>query len=316
MEHVMNQEFLWVEKYRPKTIDDAILPVDLKATFQQFVDQKNIPNLILSGSAGVGKTTVARAMLEQLGCDYIVINGSMNGNIDTLRNEILNFASTVSFSGGRKYVILDEADYLNANSTQPALRNFMEEFSRNCGFILTCNFKNRIIEPLHSRCSVIDFKISKKDMAKLAMQFMKRVNFILNTENVKYETAVIAEVIQKHFPDWRRVLNELQRYSVSGNIDSGILANMQETSIRELINFMKDKDFTEVRKWVKNNVDTDVNVLYNQFYESASQYFTPDSIPMLVLHIATYQYQNAFSANTEINFAAFCAHVMLDLEFV
>ena len=312
----MNEEFLWVEKYRPKTIDDAILPVDLKATFQQFVDQKNIPNLILSGSAGVGKTTVARAMLEQLGCDYIVINGSMNGNIDTLRNEILNFASTVSFSGGRKYVILDEADYLNANSTQPALRNFMEEFSRNCGFILTCNFKNRIIEPLHSRCSVIDFKISKKDMAKLAMQFMKRVNFILDTETITYDKAVIAEVIQKHFPDWRRVLNELQRYSVSGNIDSGILANMQETSIRELINFMKDKDFTEVRKWVKNNVDTDVNVLYNQFYESASQYFTPDSIPMLVLHIATYQYQNAFSANTEINFAAFCAHVMLDLEFV
>lgn len=312
----MNEEFLWVEKYRPKTIDDTILPVDLKATFQQFVDQKNIPNLILSGSAGVGKTTVARAMLEQLGCDYIVINGSMNGNIDTLRNEILNFASTVSFSGGRKYVILDEADYLNANSTQPALRNFMEEFSRNCGFILTCNFKNRIIEPLHSRCSVIDFKISKRDMAKLAMQFMKRVNFILNTENVKYESAVIAEVIQKHFPDWRRVLNELQRYSATGTIDFGILANMQDTSIRELINFMKDRDFTEVRKWVKNNIDTDVNVLYNQFYDSASQYFTPDSIPMLVLHIATYQYQNAFSANPEINFSAFCAHVMLDLEFV
>jgi len=312
----MNEEFLWVEKYRPKTIDDTILPVDLKATFQQFVDQKNIPNLILSGSAGVGKTTVARAMLEQLGCDYIVINGSMNGNIDTLRNEILNFASSVSLSGGRKYVILDEADYLNANSTQPALRNFMEEFSRNCGFILTCNFKNRIIEPLHSRCSVVDFKISKKDMAKLAMQFMKRVNFILNTENVKYESAVIAEVIQKHFPDWRRVLNELQRYSATGNIDSGILANMQETSIRELINFMKDKDFTEVRKWVRNNLDTDVNVLYNEFYDSASQYFTPDSVPMLVLHIATYQYQNAFSANPEINFSAFCAHVMLDLEFV
>jgi len=316
MEHVMNEEFLWVEKYRPKTIDDTILPVDLKATFQQFVDQKNIPNLILSGSAGVGKTTVARAMLEQLGCDYIVINGSMNGNIDTLRNEILNFASTVSFSGGRKYVILDEADYLNANSTQPALRNFMEEFSRNCGFILTCNFKNRIIEPLHSRCSVIDFKISKKDMVKLALQFMKRVNFILNTENVKYESAVIAEVIQKHFPDWRRVLNELQRYAVSGKIDSGILANMQDNSIRELIHFMKDRDFTEVRKWVKNNLDTDVNVLYNQFYDSASDYFTPDSIPMLVLHIATYQYQNAFSANPEINFSAFCAHVMLDLEFV
>ena len=312
----MNEEFLWVEKYRPKTIEDTILPVDLKATFQQFVDQKNIPNLILSGSAGVGKTTVARAMLEQLGCDYIVINGSMNGNIDTLRNEILNFASSVSLSGGRKYVILDEADYLNANSTQPALRNFMEEFSRNCGFILTCNFKNRIIEPLHSRCSVIEFKISKKDMGKLAMQFMKRVVGILDTESVKYDKAVVAEVIQKHFPDWRRVLNELQRYSVTGSIDSGILANMQETSIRELINLMKDKDFTEVRKWVKNNIDTDVNVLYNQFYDSASQYFTPDSVPMLVLHIATYQYQNAFSANPEINFAAFCAHVMLDLEFV
>jgi DNA polymerase III delta prime subunit len=311
-----NSHFIWVEKYRPKTIDDTILPVDLKATFQQFVDQRNIPNLILSGSAGVGKTTVARAMLEELGCDYIVINGSMNGNIDTLRNEILSFASSVSLQGGRKYVILDEADYLNANSTQPALRNFMEEFSRNCGFILTCNFKNRIIEPLHSRCSVIDFKISKKDMAKLAMQFMKRVNFILNTENVKYESAVIAEVIQKHFPDWRRVLNELQRYSATGNIDSGILANMQETSIRELIALMKDKNFTEVRKWVRNNLDTDVNVLYNEFYDSASQYFTPDSVPMLVLHIATYQYQNAFSANPEINFSAFCAHVMLDLEFV
>ena len=313
----MNEEFLWVEKYRPKTIEDTILPVDLKVTFQQFVDQQNIPNLILSGSAGVGKTTVARAMLEQLGCDYIVINGSMNGNIDTLRNEILNFASSVSLSGGRKYVILDEADYLNANSTQPALRNFMEEFSRNCGFILTCNFKNRIIEPLHSRCSVVDFKISKKDMAKLAMQFMKRVNFILNTENVKYESAVVAEVIQKHFPDWRRVLNELQRYSGTGSIDSGILANMQETSIRELINFMKDKNFTEVRKWVKNNLDTDVNILYNQFYDSVGQYFQPKDIPMLVSLIAKYQYQNAFAANSEINFAAFLAEIMIEqLEIV
>jgi len=312
----MLEEFLWVEKYRPKTVEETILPADLKSTFQQFVDQKNIPNLILSGSAGVGKTTVARAMLEQLGCDYIVINGSMNGNIDTLRNEILNFASSVSFSGGRKYVILDEADYLNANSTQPALRNFMEEFSRNCGFILTCNFKNRIIEPLHSRCSVVDFKISKKDMGKLAMQFMKRVVNVLETESVGYDKAVVAEVIQKHFPDWRRVLNELQRYSATGAIDSGILANMQESNIRELIAYMKDKDFTEVRKWVKNNLDTDVNVLFNQFYDSASSYFTSDSIPLLVLHIATYQYQNAFSANPEINFSAFCAHVMLELEFV
>jgi DNA polymerase III delta prime subunit len=241
----------------------------------------------------------------------------MNGNIDTLRNEILNFASSVSLSGGRKYVILDEADYLNANSTQPALRNFMEEFSRNCGFILTCNFKNRIIEPLHSRCSVVDFKISKKDMAKLAMQFMKRVNFILNTESIKYESAVIAEVIQKHFPDWRRVLNELQRYSATGNIDSGILANMQETSIRELIGYMKDKNFTEVRKWVKNNTDTDVNNLYTQFYETVGQLFTPRDIPVVVSLIAKYQYQNAFAANSEINFAAFIGDIMMEnLELV
>ena len=313
----MLEEFLWVEKYRPKTVEETILPADLKAVFQQFVDQGNIPNLILSGSAGVGKTTIARAMLEQLECDYIVINGSMNGNIDTLRNEILNFASSVSLSGGRKYVILDEADYLNANSTQPALRNFMEEFSRNCGFILTCNFKNRIIEPLHSRCSVVDFKISKKDMAKLAMQFMKRVNFILNTENVKYESAVIAEVIQKHFPDWRRVLNELQRYSATGNIDTGILANMQETSIRELIALMKDTNFTEVRKWIKNNTDTDVNNLYTQFYETVGQLFKPRDIPVVVSLIAKYQYQNAFAANSEINFAAFIGDIMMEnLELV
>jgi len=308
----MNDEFLWVEKYRPKTIEDTILPVELKATFQQFVDQKNIPNLILSGTAGVGKTTVARAMLEQLGCDYIVINGSMNGNIDTLRNEILSFASSVSLSGGRKYVILDEADYLNANSTQPALRNFMEEFSKNCGFILTCNFKNRIIEPLHSRCSVIDFKISKKDMAKLAMQFMKRVAIILETESIEYDKAVVAEVIQKHFPDWRRVLNELQRYSVTGKIDSGILANMQETSIRELIPLLKDKNFTEARKWVKNNIDTDVNYLYNQFYDSLSEFFNPKDIPALVTLIAKYQYQNAFAANAEINFSAFLAEILTE----
>jgi DNA polymerase III delta prime subunit len=312
----MLNEFLWVEKYRPKTIEDTILPVELKANFQQFVDQKNIPNLILSGTAGVGKTTVARAMLEQLGCDYIVINGSMNGNIDTLRNEILNFASTVSLSGGRKYVILDEADYLNANSTQPALRNFMEEFSKNCGFILTCNFKNRIIDPLHSRCSVIDFKISKKDMAKLAGQFFKRVQCILKKESVEFDPAVVAEVINKHFPDWRRVLNELQRYGSTGKIDSGILANMQQTSIKNLISLMKDKNFTEVRKWVKNNIDTDVNDLFNQFYETAYEFISVKYVPALVILIARYQYQNSFSANSEINFAAFLAEVMSELEFV
>jgi DNA polymerase III delta prime subunit len=311
----MLEEFLWVEKYRPKTVEETILPIELKAVFQQFVDQKNIPNLILSGSAGVGKTTIARAMLEQLECDYIVINGSMNGNIDTLRNEILNFASSVSLSGGRKYVILDEADYLNANSTQPALRNFMEEFSRNCGFILTCNFKNRIIEPLHSRCSVVDFKISKKDMAKLAMQFMKRVNFILNTESVKYESAVVAEVIQKHFPDWRRALNELQRYSATGKIDSGILANMQEISTKELVNLLRDKNFTEIRKWVANNIDLDQNEIYRKLYEQASSFLEATGVAQLVLIIAKYQYQAAFSANPEINLVACLIEIMKDCEF-
>ena len=311
----MNEEFLWCEKYRPKTIEETILPCDLKQTFQQFVDKKNIPNLILAGSAGVGKTTVARAMLEQLQCDYIIINGSMNGNIDTLRNEILNFASSVSLSGGRKYVILDEADYLNANSTQPALRNFMEEFSRNCGFILTCNFKNRIIEPLHSRCSVIDFKISKKSMAKLATQFFKRVTVILEAEGIEYDQQVVAQVINKHFPDWRRVLNELQRYSATGKIDTGILANMTESSIKELVDHIKDKNYTECRKWVKNNLDTDVNYLYNQFYDMASEIVEPSDIPQLVVHVAEFQYKNAFVANPEINFAAFLANIMSDCRF-
>ena len=224
---------LWVERYRPQTIADTILPEDLKATFQQFVDQKSVPNLLLTGSAGVGKTTVARAMLEELECDYIIINGSLNGNIDTLRTTIQNFASSVSFTGGRKYVIIDEADYLNANSTQPALRNFMEEYSKNCGFILTCNFKNRIIEPLHSRCSVIEFKINKNDMADLAKQFMKRVKNILEIENIEYDKEAVAAIIMKYFPDWRRVLNELQRYSATGRVDTGILSNLQQTSIRE-----------------------------------------------------------------------------------
>jgi DNA polymerase III delta prime subunit len=311
----MLEEFLWVEKYRPKTVEETILPVDLKAVFQQFVDQKNIPNLILSGSAGVGKTTIARAMLEQLECDYIVINGSMNGNIDTLRNEILNFASTVSLQGGRKYVILDEADYLNANSTQPALRNFMEEFSRNCGFILTCNFKNRIIEPLHSRCSVVDFKIGKKDMAKLAMQFMKRVNIILETESIKYDKAVVAQVIQKHFPDWRRVLNELQRYAATGSIDSGILANMQEISIKELVDLLRDKNFTEIRKWVASNIDLDQNEIYRKLYEQASNFLEATGVAQLVLIVAKYQYQAAFSANPEINLVACLTEIMKDCEF-
>lgn len=310
----MLEQFLWVEKYRPKTIEETILPADLKSVFQQFVDQGNIPNLILSGSAGVGKTTVARAMLEQLGCDYIVINGSMNGNIDTLRNEILNFASSVSLSGGRKYVILDEADYLNPNSTQPALRNFMEEFSRNCGFILTCNFKNRIIEPLHSRCSVIDFKISKQDMAKLAGQFFKRATSILDDENVSFDKQAVAEVINKYFPDWRRVLNELQRYSATGKIDSGILVNLQDLSLTELIALIKDKNFSAVRKWVGQS-DYDQHLVFRKFYDIAYDILPPSEVPALVLLIAKYQYQAAFSADAEVNLMAFFAEVMMEITF-
>jgi len=312
----MLEQFLWVEKYRPKTISDTILPVDLKQTFQQFVDQKNIPNLILSGSAGVGKTTVARAMLEELGCDYIIINGSMNGNIDTLRNDILNFASAVSLNGGRKYVILDEADYLNQNSTQPALRNFMEEFSKNCGFILTCNFKNRIIKPLHSRCSVIDFKINKKDMAKLAVQFLKRVEIILKTENIEYDKGVVVSVIESFFPDWRRVLNELQRYSAMGKIDSGILSSFRNVSMTELFAACKAKKFDEVRKWVHEHSDQDQNTIFRSVYEAADASISKKTIPLLVLKIADYQYKAAFVVDQEINLLAFFVECMMELEFV
>tara|TARA_R110000868_G_scaffold173655_10_gene409935 strand:- start:831 stop:1766 length:936 start_codon:yes stop_codon:yes gene_type:complete len=310
------EEFLWVEKFRPKTVSDTILPAELKATFQQFVDQKNIPNLILAGSAGVGKTTIARAMLEELGCDYLVINGSMNGNIDTLRNEILEFASAMSLSGGRKYVILDEADYLNASSTQPALRNFMEEFSKNCGFILTCNFVNRIIEPLHSRCSIVDFKIPKKELPKLAQQMMDRACMILDKESVKYDKAAVAELLKKHLPDWRRTINELQRYSATGSIDSGILINTVQDSIKILLEAMKGKNFSQVRKWVGEHSDTDSNTLYRVFYDNAVQYFAQQSVPQLILILSKYQYQSAFVADHEINNTACLLEIMIDCEFV
>lgn len=311
----MLEQFLWVEKYRPKAIADTILPTDLKKTFQTFVDQRNVPNLLLTGSAGVGKTTVARAMLEELGCDYIVINGSMNGNIDTLRNEILNFASSVSLSGGRKYVILDEADYLNQNSTQPALRNFMEEFSKNCGFILTCNYKNRIIKPLHSRCSVIDFVIPKDCKPKLAAQFFKRTEMILEKEGVKYDRAVVGTVIQKHFPDWRRVLNELQRYSATGSIDTGILTNFQDLTVRLVLDACKRKDFDAIRKWVHDNSDQEQVNVFRSVYEGAFEMVDKKSIPELVVIIADYQYKAAFVADHEINLIAFFVELMMRLEW-
>jgi DNA polymerase III delta prime subunit len=311
----MNQsEFLWVEKYRPVKISDTILPYELKTVFQQFIDQDNIPNLILSGGPGVGKTTVARAMLEEIKADYIIINGSMHGNIDTLRNEIMQFASSVSFQGGRKYVILDEADYLNANSTQPALRNFMEEFSKNCGFILTCNFKNRIISPLHSRCSVIDFTIKSQEKPKLASEFFERVKTLLEFESITYDEKVVAAFIQKHFPDWRRVLNELQRYSATGSIDSGILADLKEVSIKQLTGFMKSKDFTNVRKWVAENINNDANRIFRQFYNNASDIFKSNSVPQLILILADYQYKAAFVADHELNMSACLAEIMVNCE--
>ncbi len=313
---MMKDDFLWVEKYRPHKIEDCILPESLKATFSEFVKQGNIPNLLLTGSQGTGKTTVARAMCEELGLDYIEINGSMNGGIDTLRTEIKNFASTVSFTGTRKMVILDEADYLNAQSTQPALRNFMEEFSKNCGFILTCNFKNRIIEPLHSRCSIIEFKIPSSQKPKLAAQFHKRACGILEQEGIEFDKAVVAEVVTKHFPDWRRVLNELQRYSVTGKIDSGILSNLGEENFKGLVDLLKNKRFNDMRKWVAENLDTEPTAFFRKFYDLSSTYMKPNSIPQLILLLGRYQYQSAFVADQEINTVAFLTEVMVDAEWV
>jgi DNA polymerase III delta prime subunit len=311
----MREEFLWVEKYRPHRIQDCVLPVNLKQTFQKFVDDKAIPNLLLSGGAGMGKTTVAKAMCDELDCDWYIINGSMSGNIDTLRNEIRNFAGTVSMLGGRKYVILDEADYLNPNSTQPALRNFMEEFSNNCGFVLTCNFKNRILQPIHSRCSVVEFKIPNKEKSVLASQFLDRSCDILTKENVEFDKKVVAEVIMKFFPDWRRVLNELQRYGASGAIDSGILAQVVDADIKDLVRALRDKDYKAMRTWVGVNSSIDHNTLYRKLYDMAHDMLKPDSIPNLVMILAEYQYKSAFVVDQEINTAACMTQIMVGCEF-
>jgi len=308
-------DYLWVEQYRPPSIKECILPERLKSVFQAFVDKNQVPNLLLSGGPGVGKTTVARALLNELDLDYIIINGSMKGNIDTLRTEISQFASTVSFTGGRKYVILDEADYLNPQSTQPALRNFMEEFSNNCGFILTCNFKNRIIEPLHSRCSVVDFTMTNKEKAGLASQFMKRVENILKMKGVEFDQKVIAELIMKHMPDWRRVLNELQRYSVTGKIDVGILTTLSDESFDSLVSMMKNQDFTGIRKWVVDNADIESSTLFRKLYDYANKKMKPMSIAQMVLILAKYQYQAAFVVDHEINNVACLLEIMTDCEW-
>ena len=309
MEHL-----LWVEKYRPARIEDCILPDGIKETFQEFVKRKEIPNLLLSGTAGVGKTTVAKALCNEVGCDYIVINGSDESGIDVLRNKIKNYASSVSLLGGRKVIIIDEADYLNPNSTQPALRGAIEEFASNCSFIFTCNFKNRIIDPIHSRCSVIDFKINGSK-PKLASQFFKRVESILSQEEVQYDKEVVAAIITKHFPDNRRILNELQRYSVGGVIDKGILANVSDIQLADLLRALKDKDFASARKWVTNNLDNDPARIFRKLYDSLYESLKPQSVPQLVLILAKYQYQAAFVADAEINLIACLTEIMVDCEF-
>ena len=306
---------LWVEKFRPKKISETVLTDDLKKTFQAFVDDGHIPNLLLTGGPGVGKTTVAKAMLEELGATYMMINGSEESGIDVLRNKIKNFASTVSMDGNRKFVILDEADYLNPQSTQPALRGFIEEFHKNCGFILTCNFKNRIIDPLHSRCSVIEFRIPTTEKPKLAGEFFKRVQTILDGEGVQYQPKAVAGVVEKYFPDWRRVLNELQRYSTSGMIDSGVLVNISETNMKDLNSFLKEKDFKSIRKWVANNLDNDPSRMYRKIYDALYEDIQPQTVPHLVLATADYSYKSAFVADQEINMLAFMIEVMTQVQF-
>ena len=311
----MSTDFLWVEEYRPKTIDDCILPQSLKTLFKSFIDKGELSNLLFSGTPGIGKTTVAKALCDQLNCDWIMINGSEEGGIDVLRDKIKNFASTVSLSGGKKVVILDEADYLNPQSTQPALRGFIEEFHKNCRFILTCNFKNRIIEPLHSRFSNIEFKVNPKDKPKLASRLFERAVYILKEQNIDYEDKVLVELITKHFPDFRKLINELQRYSVSGSIDAGILVNVSDENLKTLVTHLKNKEFSDMRKWVVNNLDNDPVKIFRKIYDTLYTNLEPSTIPHAVLIIADYQYKSAFVADQEINLVACLTELMSQVKF-
>ena len=305
---------LWVERYRPKTVEDCILPYAVKATFQEYVNRKEIPNLLLSGTAGVGKTTIAKALCNEVGCDHMVINGSDESGIDVLRNKIARYASSMSLMGGRKVIIIDEADYLNPNSTQPALRGAIEEYAGNCSFIFTCNFKNRLLEAIHSRCTCIDFKVNGSK-AKLATQFLKRVETILQAEKIEYSKNAVAAVITKYFPDNRRILNELQRYSVSGKIDEGILVSVSDLILNDLIKSLKEKNFADCRKWVTNNLDNDPTRVFRKLYDTLYEILKPQSVPQLVLILAKYQYQAAFVADMEINLIACLTEIMVECEF-
>ncbi len=311
-----DDQFLWVEKYRPQTIDECILPEAMKNTFKQYIQQGELPTFLFSGTAGVGKTTVAKALCNEVGADWIMINGSDEGRmIETLRNKIKNFASTVSLTDAKKVIIIDEADYMNADSVQPALRSMIEDFSNNCRFIFTCNFKHRIIEPLRSRCANIEFKVDATEKQQIAAQFFKRVAQILKNENIEFDPKVVSELIIKHFPDYRRILGELQRYSVTGKIDTGIFVNLGEESYKELYKFLKDRNFTEVRKWVAKNSDADTPALFKELYDNSGNFLDQSTIHNLILILADYQYKAAFVADQELNIMAALTEIMIQCKF-